>query len=185
MELVIFQQYTKIIWFVHVGLATDTWHFTLLLYSAGISQQLFLSLRSSYKQKICGIMVHHSCSLHSVRQLYNSALAQLLVVWPDWSYTSNLEPTPKLHSPAPTPCLCIFKLAYKLVLSHDKLPNHLSIRGKINQYVGFFHALFITRTTCKQLSNFKQLHMRAYEPDKLSEMHSPKHRNTSCTNSLL
>lgn len=137
-ELVIFQQYTKINLISHVGFATDTGYFTLFLYSAGISQQLFLSQHSSYKQKICGVMVHHSRSLHSVRQLYNLALAQPLVVWPHWSYTSNLEPTPKLHPLAPTPCQYIFKLAYGLVLSCDKLTSHLSIRGKINQYVVFF-----------------------------------------------
>ena len=162
----------------------QTQEISLFLYSAGISQQLFLSQRSSYKQKICGIMVHHSHSLHSVRQLYNSPLAQPLVVWPRWSDTSNLEPTPKLRLPASTPCLCIFKLAYKLVLSCDKLPNHLPIRGKINQYVVFFHALLITRTTCKHLSSFKKLHTRAYESDKLSKMHSRKHINTFHINSL-
>lgn len=100
-----------------------------------------------YKQEICGIMVHHSHSFHSVRQLCNSSLAQPMVVWPCWNYTNNLDPTPKLHPPAPTLCLCVFKLAYVLVLSHDKLTNHLPMKGKINLHVVFFHELLITSTT--------------------------------------
>lgn len=87
-----------------------------------------------------GITEHHSHSLCSVRQLHNTPLAQPLLVWPCWSHTSNLEPTPKLHPPAHTLCLCVSKLVYVSVWWHDKLPNHLKeAKPIVMQYFSCIH----------------------------------------------
>lgn len=45
MEPIIFKRHTGVHWIFHMGFATDRGYFTLSLYSAGISQQLFLSQR--------------------------------------------------------------------------------------------------------------------------------------------
>lgn len=80
---------------------------------------------------ISGVVVHHSHSLCSARQVQSSPLAEPLLVWPHRGDTRR--PSPKWQLLAPTPCLWISRMAQKWN-SHvtDSLPAHLPTGGKTN-----------------------------------------------------
>lgn len=60
----------------------ETQDFTLCFCTLLQSPSSSSYFRGFLEAGICGIVVHHSHSLHSVRQLQNSPLAQPLVLWP-------------------------------------------------------------------------------------------------------
>lgn len=140
MEPIIFEQHTGVHWIFSHGLCHRQRIFyfvSVLCWNLSAAVSVPAPFPASRKS---GITEHHSHSLCSVRQLHNTPLAQPLLVWPCWSHTSNLEPTPKLHPPAHTLCLCFPKLVYISVWWHDKLPNHLKeAKPIVMQYFSCIH----------------------------------------------
>lgn len=174
LELLIFQQCTKINWIFHVAFSRDTGlysFFSILCRNLPAAVPLAVVFLEA---GICGIVVHHSHSLHSVRQLHNSPLAQPLVVWPHWGDTRSPHQSHSSWHPRHA-----FGSSGLLINGCHHVTTCQATylqRGKTNQCAVFFHALLLPRIACKNPSSFLTVAQYNTSIDKLLQTHGSEQK---------